>query len=789
MMNALIDERALMRDSLQELEFYKVLEAIVGLAISPLGEEIIAASFPTEDTGWLRQEHSRLDEVARLLQAGEEIPLEGLTDVRTALHKTLLQNAYLLPAELLAVRDVMRSSRLVQEYFSTGAREDCPAMGSLTVPLHKNRLLEKHIADAIDDTGAVRDTASRELARIRREIFDTSNRLRQRLERILRKMSEEEALSDEYITQRDGRFVLPMKTEYKRHVPGIIHGSSSSGSTVFLEPTETFEMNNELSLLYSEEQREIVRILTTLTAEIGGDARDFLRSIEILGHLDALLAKARYANRYNGQKPDIVDFNEIVLQGIRHPLLVQAHGKKTVVPLTIEFSDDVGGHLISGPNAGGKTVALKSVGLNVAMALSGIFPLGYCRTNYRSVFSAIGDKQSIENDVSTFSSQLIRLNDILCNSSPVSLILVDEITAGTDPQEGAALAVGIVEGFADRKTFFIVTTHQSSLKSYALARTGISNGSMEFDPDKLEPTYRFLAGVPGNSYAFVLAKKIGLPPKVMERAQEYLGDRHSELEKSIEVIQRYRREAEVLRQEAATVKSQAEATKKKYEEKFDEFRTKYNQLTKAAKEEAAQIVGGANKLVENTIREIREQQRPVADIRKEYEEAQKAVQKAIDKAKEAKPAVDTGEFSEGDTVLMEDTITPGTIVAIDRDSNSAVVEFGSMKFRTTIDKLKRTALQASTRPIKRTEVAVKMDAKTSIDLRGKYADEAINDVENAVADALQGHITTLTIIHGKGTGALRQAVHRFLEIHPAVISYRLGELNEGGAGVTIVELK
>lgn len=782
----LTGEQTLMRDSLQELEFYKVLETIVGFALSPLGEERIAESFPTEDTAWLRQEHERLNEVARLLQASEEIPLEGLSDVRNALHKTLLQNAYLLPAELLAVRDVMRSSRLIQEYFA--AREDCPAMAVLTSALHKNRLLEKHIADAIDDTGNVRDTASRELSRIRREILETSNRLRQRLERILRKMSEEEALSDEYVTQRDGRFVLPMKTEFKRYVPGIIHGSSGSGSTVFLEPAETFEMNNELALLYSEEQREIVRILTTLTAEIGVDARDFLRSIETLGHVDALLAKARYANRYNGQKPDIVDYNEIVLQGVRHPLLVQAHGKKTVVPLTIEFSDEVGGHLISGPNAGGKTVALKSVGLNVAMALSGIFPLGYCRTNYRTVFSAIGDKQSIENDVSTFSSQLIRLNDILSNSSPASLILVDEITAGTDPQEGAALAVGIIEGFAARSTFFIVTTHQSSLKSYALAHAGISNGSMEFDPDKLEPTYRFLAGVPGNSYAFVLARKIGLPPRVMERAQDYLGDRHSELEKSIEVIQRYRREAEVLRQEAAVVKSQAETTKKKYEERFEEFRTKYNQLTKAAKEEAAQIVSGANKLVENTIREIREQQRPVADIKREYEEAQKAVQKAIEKAKEAKPAADAGGFAEGDTVMMEDTATPGTIVSVDRENNSAVVEFGSMKFRTTLDKLKHTSQQAI-RTVKRAEVAVKMDAKTTIDLRGKYADEAVNDVENAVADALLGHITVLTVIHGKGTGALRQAVHRFLDTHPAVVGYRLGELNEGGAGVTIVELK
>lgn len=789
MTTVLHDERALMRDSLTELEFYKVLECVAALAISPLGEEHVLACFPTEDTTWLREEHRRLDEIVKLLQASEDIPLEGLTDVRPFLQKALVQYAYLLPGDLLAVRDVMRSSRLVRSYF-TDKPDDCPAMAALSQPLHHNRLLEKHISDAIDDTGAVRDTASRELARIRREIFDTSNRLRQRLEKILRKMKEDEVVSDEFITQRDGRFVLPMKTEFKRHVPGIIHGASGSGSTVFLEPAETFDMNNELSLLYNEEQREIVRILTTLTGELSTDARDFLRSVEILGHLDALMAKARYANRYNGQRPDIVDENEIALHGIRHPLLVQAHGRKTVIPLNIEFSDSVCGHLISGPNAGGKTVALKSVGLNIAMALSGIFPLGYCRTNYRTIFSAIGDKQSIENDVSTFSSQLIRLNNILLSSSPVSLILVDEITAGTDPQEGAALAVGIIEGFIDRQTFFIVTTHQSSLKSYALAKEGISNGSMEFDPDKLEPTYKFLAGVPGNSYAFVLARKIGLPPRVMQRAQDYLGDKHSALEESIEVIQRYRRDAETLRGEAAKAKHDAEDMKKKYEVKFEEFRQKYAQLTRAAKEEAAGIVSSANKLVENTIREIREQQKPVAEVRKEFEEAQKAVQKAIDKVRESKPAAPaTGELTEGDSVIMDDSTTPGTVVAIDREGNTAVVEFGSMKFRTTLDKLTRTAQQPSTPIVRRTGTTPRMDVKTSLDLRGKYADEAVNEVENAVADALMTNLTALTIIHGKGTGALRQAVHRFLDLHPAVVGYRLGNLNEGGAGVTIVELK
>jgi DNA mismatch repair protein MutS2 len=882
----ILQEQELQEQSLDELEFPKVLERVSEFALSDLGKEIVLSAAPTPDTAWLRDEHQRVEETIRLLNIGERLPLDGLSDVRSMLRKAQISGAYLTPGELLQMRDMMRSSRLLRSFANTHS-EQARAMAEFCAPLHDNRLLEKHIGEAIDDVGNVRDTASLDLARIRREIFDTSNRLRQRLNKILKKIAEEDLAQEEFISQREGRFVLPMKTEYKRFVPGIIHGVSGSGSTVFLEPAETFDMNNELTELHGEELREIQRILTTLTAEIATDVPDFMRSVSILARVDALQAKARYANEYDCFKPDIVDDPQISLSKVYHPVLVQTKGKKNVVPLSIEFDGaTIMGHLISGPNAGGKTVALKSIGLNIALALAGFFPCGVCRTNYRTIFSAIGDQQSIENDVSTFSSQMLRLREILANASSTTLALVDEICSGTDPQEGAALAVGILEGLQARKAFFVVTTHQSSLKSYALTQKHISNASMEFNTEKMQSTYKFLSGVPGNSYAFVLAKNLGIPPRVMQRAQEYLGDKHSTLEESIEIIQQYRRDAERMTREAEDVKSRAEKRKTEYDTRFAEFKTKYNELMRLAKQEAADIVGGANKLVENTIREIRETSKEaiemkasmeaaleakktleknqksartteqnadkqntdkqlsdkqsadkqlsdkqsadkqlsdkqstdkkaataatptpasqttttaagasMSDIKKAFEAEKQRIQEASTNVGGAQTASilaqEAQELNAGDAVTMEDFQMPGVIVALDRETNHAVVEFDSVKFRTSLDKLTR----ASAKQVKQADkgkksgVELHFSAETRLDLRGMYTDEAIKTVEQAIASALTGAVHSLTIVHGKGTGALRQAIQRHLQNHPAVTNYRDGMLNEGGAGVTIAELK
>ena len=780
----------LMEDSLRELEFPLVLQLIAQSALSELGKELILNARPSDDIAWLMLEHDRIGELRDLLVKGEVLPTEGISDIRNAVHKSMIAGSFLNASELLDVCEAMRACRLLSSYFKNKA-ETSPILATFGEGFYENRFLEKHITDAIDDTGAIRDTASKELSHIRREIVETSSRLRSRLNKLLSKVSAEDLVTDEFITQREGRFVLPMRASEKRTMPGIIHGVSNTGATVFVEPSEIVEMNNQLSLLLGEERREMIRILTMLTAEIASEAALILGSTDVLGHFDALFAKARYALDMNGMKPVISKESAIELRHVYHPLLYARQGKKPI-PLSIEFGSGILGHLISGPNAGGKTVALKSIGLNIAMALSGIFPLGECRTSPKSLFCAIGDHQSIEHNLSTFSSQVMRLKDIVDHADDTSLILIDEICSGTDPQEGSALASAILDHCIEHKAMFIVTTHQSSLKSYALNRKELLNASMEFDPVHLVPTYTFLSGIPGNSYAFALANSIGMSKDVMHQAREYLGDKHSELEQSIASLQAFRVQAEESLKSARMELSKAQALREEYELKASDIKKKKAEYLQSARNEAKEVLAQANGLIEQTIKEIREQQKDVGDIRKQYDAVKQELTKQLHQAEKTDRNQSDG-FSMGDSVIIGDNIRDvGIIITMDQEAGSAIVEFNGIKFKTQLAQLKkanRSDKRKAEFSQKSMSTVLKLDAKTSIDLRGFRADEACKDVERLLSDAILANITLVTIIHGKGTGALRKAIHEQLSSHPAVRSFRNGTIPEGGEGVTVVEMQ
>lgn len=777
----------LMEDSLLELEFPQVLQLIAQSALSELGRELILNARPIDDIAWLTVEHDRIGELRDLLVKGEVLPTEGISDIRNAVHKSMIAGSFLNASELLDVCEAMRACRLLTSYFKNKA-ESYPILAQFADGFYENRFLEKHITDAIDDTGAMRDTASKELAHIRREIVETSSRLRSRLNKLLSKVSAEDLVTEEFITQREGRFVLPMRASEKRTLPGIIHGVSNTGATVFVEPSEIVEMNNQLSLLLGEERREMIRILTMLTAEIASEAALILGSTDVLGHFDALFAKARYALDMNGMKPVISGDSSIELRHVYHPLLFARQGNKPI-PLSIEFGSGILGHLISGPNAGGKTVALKSIGLNIAMALSGIFPLGECRTSPKSLFCAIGDHQSIEHNLSTFSSQVMRLKDIVDHADDTSLILIDEICSGTDPQEGSALASAILDHCIKQEAMFIVTTHQSSLKSYALNRKELLNASMEFDPVHLVPTYTFLSGIPGNSYAFALANSIGMSTTVMNQAREYLGDKHSELEQSIASLQAFRVQAEESLKSARMELSKAQALREEYEVKATDIKKKKAEYLHAAREEAKGILASANGLIEQTIKEIREQQKDVSDIRKQYDAVKQELTKNIHHAEQKDRSQSIG-FSIGDSVIIGDNIRDvGIIITLDESNGSGIVEFNGIKFKTQLSQLRLAKGSEKRKAQKSMSTVLKLDAKTSIDLRGFRADEACKDVERLLSDAILANISMVTIIHGKGTGALRKAIHEQLTGHPGVRTFRNGTIPEGGEGVTVVEMQ
>lgn len=786
-------EQDLLDRALGELDYARVLETIARRCMTSSGSDAVRALMPIYTSDDLRHELERVDECLRLVLSAETVPLDRFEDIRHLVARCRIEGNFISAPDLLNVLEALQTSRRLKVFFRD-RQSACPNLHELCQPLVDDRFLEKHITDAIDDTGMVRDTASRELLAIRRDIHELSARLRLRLQRILKKFGEEDVLQDEFISQREGRFVLPLRVESKRVVEGIIHGVSQSGQTVFMEPAETYDMNNELAILRGREQREIIKILTTLSAEVGSVAEHILAAVDVLTHVDTTMARAGFAAEYGGIKPVVVDDDQIEMINVRHPLLaIQMRGTpNAVIPLSVRFDDTSRGVLISGPNAGGKTVAMKTIGLSLVMTMSGIFPLGMCSMRPRRVMTAIGDHQSIESNLSTFSSQIIRLRDVLSHCDQDAIVLIDEICAGTDPAEGGALAAGILDSLLERRACFVVTTHQSSLKQYALTRPSITNASLEFDDAKLQPTFTFLYGVPGNSYAFVLASSVGLPDVVIDRARGYLGDRHSELEASINAIQQFRTEAERTRNAAASDYEAARRMRQEAEERLAEVRKKRSTAVTDARQEAEEILRKANALVENTIREIREQQRKVSDVKADFEEARTQILAHDTPAEEdvtSRTAVHVGS-----EVVITGTSTRGAVIAIDAKGTTLTLEANGIRFNVPLTSVSpvdgKSATEARRDRSQSTPVDfLKLDASTNLDLRGMRVDEGLRALENFINNAILGTMSHATVIHGKGTGAMRKAVHEYIHEHPHIASHRLGTIHEGGDGITVIEFR
>lgn len=777
----------------KELEFGTVLEEISKLCNSTKASEYTLNIKPYNKVEDLRDELDLTEDVIQIFQSGEELPLSGLREIDSSLKKAQIRNAVLDEYELLRIKDNLRVFRLVNNYIYNKS-EYLVNLSKVKELIHFNQFIEKHIDDAISDNGDVKDTASKELQSIRRNILSTSDRLRNKLQSILKKTFQEDLLQDDFYTMREERFVIPVKTEFKKQIPGIIHGLSNTGSTVFLEPSEIIDMNNSLSILRNDEKKEIYRILSEITEEIGQEAEVLRATNELITRIDLINAKAKYARKYDGMKPVIVESNEIELKDIYHPLLLKNKNKKQVTPLTISFDSIKQGHLISGPNAGGKTVALKNIGLNLLMAMSGIYTFGYCKTGLRDVFTSIGDHQSIEMDLSTFSSQMKRIKDILDVADPDALMLVDEICSGTDPKEGSALASGILDTTLKYNLKFIVTTHQSSLKTYALNKENIENASLEFDETNLKPTYNFLAGVPGNSYAFNLAESIGLSKLILERAESYLDTKDSEIDRSISEIVNYRKQAEKMKLDAETSLRKAENKQLEYERLVEEIRKNKSDYKLKAQQEANLVLAEANKLVENTIREIQEGKRKLGEVKKEFEMKKEELKRRVSQPlkKEVVKAKTDDKIEKGDIVRIDIYDTPGLVIEIVEDDKHAVVEFNGLKFRTELSKLVKVTgkiKKDNSKSNSDTSKYFKMGAETRIDVRGERVNEAIAIVENFMNDAVIAGLPFLTILHGKGTGALRQAIHEYLKMQSSIKTFRNGTLAEGGEGVTVLELE
>lgn len=773
---------------IRKLEFDRILDRLRQLVASEPARELVSHLAPMTDADRIRQELQQVSEAKEILIAEGGAPLEGIKDIVPSLRRAGVENHVLTSRELLDIASTLRAARTLASFIGK-RRKDYPLLSNLAAMLFSDKVVEYNIVECIDEDGHLRDSASKELRRIREEMISTSDTLRKRLASILKRVSEKDFLQEEIVTTRDGRMVVPVKTEHKNHVPGFIHSSSASGATVFIEPAETLDLNNALTELHLGEQREIARILTELTQQVREIRLQLEPTLVALAALDLVFAKAKYSIEILGNPPGITTEATIRLSQARHPVLLQRHRREEVIPLDLELGRDVHTLLITGPNAGGKSVAMKTVGLLSLCAQAGLHipaapdsELGV----FESVFVDIGDEQSIENDLSTFSSHLLQMRDILNGANERSLVLIDEIGAGTDPAEGGALAAAILAELTGRGAMTIATTHHGMLKAFAHETEGMSNACMEFDQATLKPTYQFRFGVPGSSYALELARRMELQHSVVSQARNFVGDEKVKLETLLTELERQTQDYREQLLQVSAERNRLHTQEELYEQRMKDLRKELRTIRQKAVDEAKEIVSGSQALIERTVREIRESSAEKSVIQAAREEVVR-MKDRIEELEVAEEPSTTGLLALGDEVKIRDTSQQGELIELKGPFGTVLV--GNARLKVRLESLQRTNSPNPPTPAGSTSPLYTPEGKTEIDLRGLMGDEAITQVERFLDDAVVGGLHRVDIIHGKGTGALRKRISEFLKMYPHVRSFRLGEWNEGGTGVTVVELK
>ena len=790
-----------MISAFQTLEFDRVREKLAECASSALGQRRALELEPFESAAALVERMAQTTEMRDVLDYDQALPIDGIHDITPHLKGLRIGGSYLSPEELIHIQQTLSTSRRLHSYFAL-RKEKQPHLNHIAARLEPQEAIEKEIHRCIDEnTLLINDNASPELAAVRKRLVRAQNQARQRMETMLHHLAGQGVLQENLITVRNGRLVLMVKEEYKRKVRGLVLDQSASGSSFFIEPIESLEDNNRIRELQNEEAREVERILRRLADLLRSVLPALEANLELLGQLDLLYAQGVFSRRLNGHAPEIIDEHLLQIASGRHPLLVLRMGEKEVIPLDITLGEKYCTIIISGPNAGGKTVALKTVGLLTLMARSGLHipALPHSRIGaIHTVFASIGDQQSIDNDLSTFSSHLTSLKEIAERAGAGSLALIDEIGAGTDPEEGSALAMSILERLTRNGVLSLVTTHQSALKAFAYRSEGVENGSMAFDVATLKPTYQFRAGIPGSSYAFEIAGRMGLPAPLIGRAQELVGAQKDRLEGLIlELESKIQHFAQVSR-EADLRETEYRGLAKLYQERSEQLRREEKSLKRKAAAEAEEILRQANVTVESAIREIRENQAKTDAIRiakQTLDSRRQQVAQELEKSREEQPAPAVenpaeGPIGIGDAVRWERMSSIGEVVSQPDQQGRVLVRFEGVKVKALMRELRKVN-RKELRHRGGTQVVLDESeaVRNEVDLRGLRAEEAIERVEHYLDEAVMAGFSEVRIIHGKGTGALRESIGRFLRDHPRVAAARLGNWNEGNTGVTVVELR
>ena len=777
------------------LELDKILEMVAGECSSADGAELARALTPVHTAGevqWLLQE----TDAAFVAMAKYGAPsFYGMKNVTNPLRRAQAGGGLGL-RELLDIGATLRTIRGLTQWWSKSESVRTALTGRFQV-LAPNKYLEEKIFTCIVSEEEVADNASPQLAAIRRKIRAASQRVRDQLDKLIRSPGHQKHLQESLVTQRGGRYVVPVKAEFRGEVPGLVHDTSASGATVFIEPMSVVEANNEIRVLRSDEQEEISRILLELSGEAGSFADSIIESYQYAVQLDLIFAKAQVAYKMKAVVPDVGEDGRVVLHSARHPLIA----KEKVVPTEITLGDTFDTLIITGPNTGGKTVALKTIGLLTLMAMCGLMiPAGEGSriSVFQHILADIGDEQSIEQSLSTFSSHMVNIIQIFQVADSSSLILLDELGAGTDPVEGAALAESIIQELRSKGVRLACTTHYAELKAYAIQTPGVENGSCEFDVTTLRPTYRLLIGVPGKSNAFAITQRLGMDTAIVDRARELVSREGNAFEQVVGRLEEDRRkmedELEALRASAAQAKANAEASQRLKDEaeaqakkEIDRARQEAAQIVQKTRQRADALVGELEELRRQKNKQLSAEQK--ARLRsglKELESSSDPVhQRRDDNYVLPRPLV------VGDEVLLYDIDKEATVLELPKDG-TVLVQAGIIKTRVPLENvrlLSKRQLKKKNPTRTVTKNVSTPETSSSLDLRGQTVEEALMEVDNFLDRASRMHLSQVTIIHGKGTGALRTAVQQHLRRCSQVKSFRLGTYGEGESGVTIAELK
>lgn len=773
----------------QVLEFNKIINLLSAQAATSLGKELAFELKPSTSMDEVVQKQNETDEAAQIIRLNKTIPLGGIADIRASLKRSVI-GGILSTNECLDVANTIYGGRMVKDFIEK-LEEELPILTSLAASLSPLRDLEQRIKRCIDDHGNVLDSASEKLRGIRSSVRTLENRVREKLDSITK--TKAKMLSDAIITIRNDRYVLPVRQEYRGSIGGIVHDQSTSGQTLFMEPKVVVDLNNQLHEAQYKEKQEIERILASLSEHIANEEIYLTENIRILGTIDFIFARAKLGQQMKASKPQINDQGIIKMQQARHPLIPI----DKVVANDIEIGTDYTSIVITGPNTGGKTVTLKMIGLCTLMAQAGlqIPALDGCELAvFDHVFADIGDEQSIEQNLSTFSSHMTNIVNIMKRVNHKSLVLFDELGAGTDPQEGAALAMAILDDVVSRGARVIATTHYPELKAYGYNRNNVINASVEFDVETLQPTYRLLIGIPGRSNAFEISKKLGLDDAIIGKAKSLVGRDSKNVENMIVSLERSQLKAKKDYEQAHRVLLESENLLADLQKEWNAFHKKRGELFEKAEEKADKAIQKAREEAEAIVATIRKMKTNAEMKEHEWIDAKKALENAHPElvAKDKKVQTTTTEnvaFLPGDDVKLISLNQQGTIIE-KVNENEYLVQAGIMKVKVKQNDLQFIGKQktSNTEPLSMIKGS-QYHVRPELDLRGERFEDAILKVEKYIDDALLAGYSKVSIIHGKGTGALRKGVQEYAKRHPAIASYRQGAVGEGGSGVTVIEFK